>query len=379
MIVDGQVHGGVAQGIAQALYEEAIYDDDGNLPRGRWLSYLVPRAAETIDFELERVRRPSPTNPLGREGRGGDGHDRLDAGGHERRRRRALAVRRHRRRDARQARDGSGARSRKEVRSDSGRVRLRGRRVRRPRDRAPRLRQGREAPRRRPLAPPAHAAPPGAARAARRHRPRLRPLLRAGGRRRDRHRRAHALPRPRERRAAAGRVPARRRRPGGIGDPQVRHRGTIGGSVAHCDPASDAARRSCSPSTPSSWCTGRAGSGGSGRRELRRLPPDGARPDRDADGDPRPQDGGRRLGLPEVHAAGPGLGHRRRRRGANERRRARRADEHGPDRAARWRRRGGARSGAPTRPPQPSAPPRARARPATTTQAPSTGSTSSAC
>jgi carbon-monoxide dehydrogenase large subunit len=73
MVVDGQVHGGVTQGIAQALWEEAIYDDEGNLTTGSMLSYLVPSAAETIDYELDRVNAPSPTNPLGVKGVGETG------------------------------------------------------------------------------------------------------------------------------------------------------------------------------------------------------------------------------------------------------------------------------------------------------------------
>ncbi len=73
MVVDGQVHGGITQGIAQALWEEAIYDEDGNLTTGSMLSYLVPSAAETIDYELDRVNAPSPTNPLGVKGVGETG------------------------------------------------------------------------------------------------------------------------------------------------------------------------------------------------------------------------------------------------------------------------------------------------------------------
>ena len=72
-IVDGQIHGGVTQGIAQALWEEAIYDDDGNLTTASMLSYLIPSAAETIDYELDRVNAPSPTNPLGVKGVGETG------------------------------------------------------------------------------------------------------------------------------------------------------------------------------------------------------------------------------------------------------------------------------------------------------------------
>jgi carbon-monoxide dehydrogenase large subunit len=73
MIVDGQVHGGIAQGVAQALFEEAIYDDEGNLATGSMLSYLVPSAAELPNFELERTENPSPTNPMGVKGVGETG------------------------------------------------------------------------------------------------------------------------------------------------------------------------------------------------------------------------------------------------------------------------------------------------------------------
>ena len=73
MIVDGQVHGGIAQGVAQALYEEAIYDDEGNLTTGSMLSYLVPSAVELPNFEVERTESPSPTNPMGVKGVGETG------------------------------------------------------------------------------------------------------------------------------------------------------------------------------------------------------------------------------------------------------------------------------------------------------------------
>ena len=73
MIVDGQVHGGIAQGVAQALFEEAIYDEEGNLSTGSMLSYLVPSAAELPDFEVERTESPSPTNPMGVKGVGETG------------------------------------------------------------------------------------------------------------------------------------------------------------------------------------------------------------------------------------------------------------------------------------------------------------------
>jgi aerobic carbon-monoxide dehydrogenase large subunit len=73
MIVDGQIHGGLAQGVAQALYEEAVYDEDGNLMTANMTSYLVPSAAEFPRWELHRTVTPSPTNPLGVKGVGETG------------------------------------------------------------------------------------------------------------------------------------------------------------------------------------------------------------------------------------------------------------------------------------------------------------------
>ena len=70
MIVEGQVHGGLAQGIAQALYEEAVYDDAGNLVTGSLVDYLVPAAPDLPSFETDRTETPSTTNPLGVKGVG---------------------------------------------------------------------------------------------------------------------------------------------------------------------------------------------------------------------------------------------------------------------------------------------------------------------
>jgi carbon-monoxide dehydrogenase large subunit len=72
-IVDGQVHGGIAQGVAQALWEEAVYDEDGNLLTSNMASYAVPSSAELPSFELDRTATPSPTNPLGVKGVGETG------------------------------------------------------------------------------------------------------------------------------------------------------------------------------------------------------------------------------------------------------------------------------------------------------------------
>ena len=72
-VVDGQIHGGVAQGIAQALFEEAVYDEDGNLVTGTMVNYMVPSAAELPSYELGRTETPSPSNPLGVKGVGETG------------------------------------------------------------------------------------------------------------------------------------------------------------------------------------------------------------------------------------------------------------------------------------------------------------------
>ncbi len=70
MIVEGQVHGGIVQGLAQALFEGASYDEMGNLTTGSMTNYLVPGAPELPDFELDHTITPSPTNPLGVKGVG---------------------------------------------------------------------------------------------------------------------------------------------------------------------------------------------------------------------------------------------------------------------------------------------------------------------
>lgn len=72
-IVDGQIHGGVAHGIAQALFEEVVYDDDGTPLNASFAGYLVPSAAELPTFELDRTETASPTNPLGVKGVGETG------------------------------------------------------------------------------------------------------------------------------------------------------------------------------------------------------------------------------------------------------------------------------------------------------------------
>jgi carbon-monoxide dehydrogenase large subunit len=70
LIVEGQVHGGITQGVAQALYEEALYDSSGQLLNASLADYLVPSACEMPSFELDSTVTPSPTNPLGVKGVG---------------------------------------------------------------------------------------------------------------------------------------------------------------------------------------------------------------------------------------------------------------------------------------------------------------------
>ena len=70
MIVEGQIHGGVAQGVGQALFEGAIYDEDGQLTNGSYMDYTMPRADDLPSFEVDRQVTPCPHNPLGVKGAG---------------------------------------------------------------------------------------------------------------------------------------------------------------------------------------------------------------------------------------------------------------------------------------------------------------------
>jgi len=73
LLAEGQIHGGIAQGVAQALYEEMAYDEDGNCLTGSLVSYALPTAAELPLFETARTETPSPLNPLGAKGIGESG------------------------------------------------------------------------------------------------------------------------------------------------------------------------------------------------------------------------------------------------------------------------------------------------------------------
>src|SRR5262245_7092502 len=70
LLVEGQVHGGIVQGVAQALYEEVVYDENGQLLTGSLMDYALPRAHDLPNLELDRTVTPSPVNPMGVKGVG---------------------------------------------------------------------------------------------------------------------------------------------------------------------------------------------------------------------------------------------------------------------------------------------------------------------
>jgi carbon-monoxide dehydrogenase large subunit len=70
LLVDGQIQGGIVQGLGQALFEEVIYDENGQLRTGSLMDYAVPRAADLPRLNLSRTETPTPVNPLGIKGIG---------------------------------------------------------------------------------------------------------------------------------------------------------------------------------------------------------------------------------------------------------------------------------------------------------------------
>ena len=70
MICEGQIHGGIAQGVGQALIENVVYDKSGQLITGSFLDYGMPRADDLPSFVSELVEIPAKTNPLGIKGIG---------------------------------------------------------------------------------------------------------------------------------------------------------------------------------------------------------------------------------------------------------------------------------------------------------------------
>jgi carbon-monoxide dehydrogenase large subunit len=71
MIVEGQIHGGVAQGVGGALYERMVYDDSGQLVNASFMDFLMPYVSEVPDrIDIDHLETPSPLNPLGIKGAG---------------------------------------------------------------------------------------------------------------------------------------------------------------------------------------------------------------------------------------------------------------------------------------------------------------------
>ena len=73
MVVDGQIQGGVAQGIGTALYEQLVYDENGQLLTGTLMDYLAPTATEVPRVEIGHIESPSPYTPKGIKGVGEGG------------------------------------------------------------------------------------------------------------------------------------------------------------------------------------------------------------------------------------------------------------------------------------------------------------------
>jgi carbon-monoxide dehydrogenase large subunit len=69
-LIDGQVHGGIAHAVGQALYEQVVYDETGQLVTGTFVDYALPTAAVLPSFETDRTETPSPVNSLGAKGVG---------------------------------------------------------------------------------------------------------------------------------------------------------------------------------------------------------------------------------------------------------------------------------------------------------------------
>jgi CO/xanthine dehydrogenase Mo-binding subunit len=70
MVVEGQIHGGVAQGIGGAFFERLVYDEEAQLLSSTFMDYLIPTAAEVPAIAVDHVETPSPLNPLGVKGAG---------------------------------------------------------------------------------------------------------------------------------------------------------------------------------------------------------------------------------------------------------------------------------------------------------------------
>ncbi len=345
LIVNGQVHGGVIQGLAQALFEEAVYDD-GRQPAHRHAGRVPGAGGVGRAVHHHRPHRhPVAHQRAGREGHRRGRHHRRRARRHQRHRRCPVRARRHRRPHARLAAQRveghPGCYRRypvipakfeyKRASSADEAISLVGEHG----DEAKFLAGGHSLLplMKLRLASPAVLVDIG----------RLSDLsyIRDGG---D-HLAIGALTRHRDVETSAvvkEHAPLLAHATSHVGDPQVRHRGTIGGSLAHADPAADL------PATTLALgatyvAQGPNGDPGDRRgRLLPGLPGVGTGPGRAPHGDPDPEDGRRRVELPEVQPSGPGLGHRRRGRLAAQRRQRRGPGQHGLHARAGLRRERGA-------------------------------------
>ena len=73
LLAEGQVHGGLAQGVAQALYEQIVYDESGNLLTSNFMDYAIVSATEMPSYEVHHIETPTWVNPLGAKGVGESG------------------------------------------------------------------------------------------------------------------------------------------------------------------------------------------------------------------------------------------------------------------------------------------------------------------
>jgi len=94
LLVEGQVQGGIAHSIGQVLFEQTVYDENGQLLTGEFMDYAIPRASDIPEYVLGHTVTPSPVNPLGVKGVG-ERNDRRDTGDRQCGARRARAARRH--------------------------------------------------------------------------------------------------------------------------------------------------------------------------------------------------------------------------------------------------------------------------------------------
>ena len=111
MLVEGQVHGGIAQGVAQALFEEIAFDEDGNNVTGSLASYAMPERRRPADVRDRAHADADAAQPARRQGHRRGGRDRLHAGRLERRRRRRSRTSACATSTCRPRRSGSGRRS----------------------------------------------------------------------------------------------------------------------------------------------------------------------------------------------------------------------------------------------------------------------------